>query len=284
LVTDSTGVLRVGNGTTTDTTYAQLYYRYADDKYYSDAEFTTEVNPTGALTKWDTIEETVDYVHWTNAVFSTIEFTNTEHYIPLADGNYINAEGNYVETIPSGGALGVAYSIMNGHGDEVVVDASDDVWFGAERAGWWGYAKIEDIRPVGLNWYAWLDMSTFTTDKPEGYETTRTGLRLWDVQINSLEPLMTRDEEENINDQGILKYNKAKHRAESLPLPSVDGSTIVANQNDDGKWEYTWQQPQSGIFTFANMAAYNAYTGTIPDNSLVVIEDETGYVMSEDAE
>ena len=38
------------------------------------------------------------------------------------------------------------------------------------------------------------------------------------------------------------------------------------------------------IFTFANMAAYNAYTGTIPDNSLVVIEDETGYVLSEDVE
>ena len=76
VVTDCNGTIRVGNGDKTDTTYTDIYY--ADDKWYSDAELTTEVTVEGTLTAWNSIEETEDYTHYTNAVFSKIDWSTTE--------------------------------------------------------------------------------------------------------------------------------------------------------------------------------------------------------------
>lgn len=291
LVTDSTGVLRVGNGTTTDTTYASLYYRHADDKYYTDSEFTTEVTPNGALTKWDSVEKTVDYIYWTNAVFSTIEFTNTEITYVISNSHWINSakvSATTGEVITPEGTRGEQIEFYNSPLSQVY---NGYLYGNPNNSGFrritgvtynendphyptWSYGEIiTQVSDPEL----WAALNSLTFSNYPIYYSAYTNV------ANSLEPLLTRDEEENINAEGILKYNKDKHRAESLPLPSVDGSTIVANSNN-GKWEYSWQQPQSGIYTFANMAAYNAYTGNIPANSLIVIEDETGYVMSEDAE
>lgn len=76
LVTDNTGTLRVGTGTGTNTTYTDLYY--ANSKYYTDSTLTTEVEPSGVMTSWDTYETTDTYEHWTNAVWTTISFTTAE--------------------------------------------------------------------------------------------------------------------------------------------------------------------------------------------------------------
>lgn len=75
LVTDSDGTLRVGTGTGADTVYQNIYWDNDTEKWYSDAALTTEVSPTGTLTSWDTLEELGDVLHYTNAVFTVINFT-----------------------------------------------------------------------------------------------------------------------------------------------------------------------------------------------------------------
>lgn len=277
MVADNNGIVKVGTGTPTDTTYPVLYFNKTDSEYYTDIEDpATLVTPSGAMTRWSSVEDTDEYTKWTNAVFSTIEFINTEHFIPLADGNYINANGDYVETVPSGGALGVAYSIWNGHGSEVIVDSSDDVWFGAEQSGWYGYAKIADIRPVGLSWYAWLDMSTFTTTKPDGYETTRTGLRLWDVVTDSLEPLTTREDSANMADQGLTKWNSSGNKIDTV-APPVSEAYLKFTPGTG----YQWETPQAGVFHYATEAAYLADAANVPVDSVVIIDEYDNFVYGE---
>ena len=76
LVTDCDGVLRVGDGNTTDTTYTDLYLH--NNLYYTDSAFTTQVTPSGVMTKWDDYEITDDYKYWKNAVFSVITFPSLQ--------------------------------------------------------------------------------------------------------------------------------------------------------------------------------------------------------------
>lgn len=76
LVTDNTGTARVGTSVGSDTTYADIYL--ASNKWYTDAELTTEVQPVGDLMSWDSAEETADYVHYVNAIFTAFNYTSTE--------------------------------------------------------------------------------------------------------------------------------------------------------------------------------------------------------------
>ena len=75
LVTDSNGTLRVGTGTGANTTYANIYWDDVTNKWYSDSALTTEVTPTGTLTSWQSLETLGDVKHYTNAVFTVINFT-----------------------------------------------------------------------------------------------------------------------------------------------------------------------------------------------------------------
>lgn len=277
MVADNNGIVKVGTGTPTNTTYPILYFNKADSEYYTDIEDpSTLVTPSGAMTRWDSVEDTDEYTKWTNAVFSVIDFVNTEHYIPLTDGNYVNAAGEYIETVPSGGSIGAAYTIMNGHDNIVIVDSSDDVWFGAEQGGWYGYAKIIDIRLVGSSWYAWLNMSTFTTTKPDGYETTRTGLRLWDVEVDSLEPLTTREDSANMADQGLTKWNSTGNKIDTV-APPVSEAYLKFTPGTG----YQWETPQAGVFHYATEAAYLADAANVPVGSAVVIDEYDNYVYGD---
>lgn len=74
MVTDADGTMRVGTGTGTNTTYANIYWDDDTEKWYSDAALTTEVTPTGTLTSWESLEHLGDIKHYTNAVFTQITF------------------------------------------------------------------------------------------------------------------------------------------------------------------------------------------------------------------
>ena len=93
LVTDSDGTLRVGTGTGADTVYSNLYWDNDTEKWYSDSALTTEVSPTGTLTSWDTLEEIGDVLHYTNAVFTVINFTGLVPLLARDESTNMNADG-----------------------------------------------------------------------------------------------------------------------------------------------------------------------------------------------
>ena len=79
VVVDSTGTLRIGTGTGTDTTYATITYDASTNKWYTDIEDpTTEVTPNGNLTSWATKTEEPTYTTYTQAVFTVIDKTSLQ--------------------------------------------------------------------------------------------------------------------------------------------------------------------------------------------------------------
>ena len=166
LVTDSDGTLRVGTGTGSTTSYADIYWDDVTEKWYSDSALTTEVSPVGTLTSWVSLEIIGDVKHYTGAVFTQINFTG-------------------------------------------------------------------------------------------------------------LVPLLARDEDTNLDDGAIMKWNGTDLIAETIPNPTANGEVLANGTNG-----YEWV-PQSKNFVFATMADYTAAASTVPDGSLVVIENETDYLIGE---
>lgn len=173
IVTDKDGVARVGDVTGTRTTYADLYFVTADNKYYTDEAHTTEVTPQGSLIKWDTKEKTEDGWHWTNAIFVVISSLNP-----------------------------------------------------------------------------------------------------------ALEPLATRKEASDMNDQGLVKWNTTGKKLDTLPLPTINGQKLVATVTPDPldpsaapTITYGWggtQEPST--FIFDTVEDYEA--------ALLIPEGQTGYIPS----
>ena len=90
IVTDCTGTVRVGHGAKTDTTYANLYYH--NNKYYTDAAYTTQVTPSGVLTGWTERDEDSDgNVHYTNAVFSVVDWSKAEPLLTRSEATNMTA-------------------------------------------------------------------------------------------------------------------------------------------------------------------------------------------------
>jgi len=166
LVTDSDGTLRVGTGTGSTTSYADIYWDDVTEKWYSDSALTTEVSPVGTLTSWVSLEIIGDVKHYSGAIFTQINFTG-------------------------------------------------------------------------------------------------------------LVPLLARDEATNLDDGAIMKWNGTDLIAETIPNPTANGQVLANGTNG-----YEWV-PQPKNFVFATMADYTAAASTVPDGSLVVIENETDYLIGE---
>lgn len=135
VVTDGDGTLRVGTGVGTETTYNDIYFDSAADKWYTDIEDpTSEVTPSGSLVEWASVSESGTVTHYVNAVFKAIDFSQ-----------------------------------------------------------------------------------------------------------GTLEPILTREEDADLNDQGLLKYNHASEKADTLPLPT-DGKFLKGNVTG-GAVSYSWEEP-----------------------------------------
>lgn len=81
IVVDCTATARIGNVAPSETTYTDIYLSKSDGKWYSDDTLTTEVTPNGDLTAWSSSDDTEDYKHYADAVFTVYSYTDTQ---PLA--------------------------------------------------------------------------------------------------------------------------------------------------------------------------------------------------------
>ena len=111
------------------------------------------------------------------------------------------------------------------------------------------------------------------------------------TNFNNAEAILTRDEETNLNDQGLLVWDADDTEAKTLPLPTNDEDELVPTFVPDdpsvpevGKWTYSWQAKKAGVYTFATMADYETYAAShnIPDGSRIIIENEDTIVKSKE--
>ena len=297
VVVDCEGILRVGDGTKDNDIYPNIYYNTVNGKWYKDAACTIEEEVIGTLTAWDSREETGDVIHYTNAVFTTViwqELSNTYYKAHQKDD-------------PVGGV--VAFTPIDQCRDCGQTLVSECVEFfinGIDRCEYTTSARVgyhPTVGPVIEVCGAWrayaltqfcfhaadipvIDTcSTIQVLDPSDVTVCACPLIIsrYSNAVDSLEPLLTRDEANCMNNQGLIYWDCTGNKAKTLPLPTCDEQTLTACING-GTLDYCWKDKQAGNYTFASMACYEAYAAThnIPLNSTINIQDEETYLKVEE--
>ena len=297
VVVDCEGILRVGDGTKDNDIYPSIYYNTVDGKWYKDAACTIEEDVIGTLTAWDSREEIDDVIHYTNAVFTTViwqELSNTYYKAHQKDD-------------PVGGVVAFTPITQCRDCGQTMVDECVEFFInGIDRCEYTTSARIGHHPTVGPvievcgAWRAYtLSQWCFRAADIPVIDTCNT-LPVFDPSevsvydcpliisrysnaVDSLEPLLTRDEVNCMNNQGLIFWDCTGNKAKTLPLPTCDEQVLTACISG-ATTGYRWQDKQAGNYTFASMACYEAYAAThnIPENSTINIENEETYLKVEE--
>lgn len=221
------------------------------------------------------------------------------------EGNFITLRANNQQAMTPQELSGVLINNTDGQGNIVAIVTDKD-----------GVARVGDVtgtRTTYAKLYLVVSTGKYYTDDTYTTEVSPTGTLIkWDtyektedetlgtieawtnaifVTISSLnpdlEPLATRKESADMNDQGLVKWNDNGAKLDTLPLPTVNGQKLVAtvtpdplDPSADPTITYGWggtQEPST--FRFATVEAYNAallipegQAGYIPDGSIILID------------
>lgn len=288
LVSDNTGTLRVGTGTGTQTTYANLYYVTDTNKYYTDAEYTTEVTPQGALKSWASVELTDDGKHWTDAVFETLDYTTQKStwYIDAGTAYYAEVTGiGYL--YPS--RITPLSTVPAGTKDTSIVSEVTSFNFVAHESGLYitnnGGSKVYNAY---INTYDGGKYIVRQGSEIEGAAAaeilangTFTGLKnasvvKYDTVVSTLVPLLARNETADMTDNALIKWDNANEKAVTIPAPNSEAYLKYDAENG-----YSWETPQAGVFHYATEAVYLADAANVPIGSAVVIDEYDNFVYGE---
>ncbi len=243
VVADNYGIVRVGTGTPTNTTYPTLYFKKSDSKYYTDiADPTTEVTPAGALTRWDDVEDTEDYTKWTNAVFSVVDFskTTTTNYVKIGaiyyDYNIVEATPTGTET--EGHIIDAVYGIADydEYTTGVVKSYNDKVYVLLTKSN----ADRTVVEVTGVDGDDFVGTVTLDDDLYEEiYDNGTTlldngpfnlgTLTSFSVTESTLEPLTTRADAVDMADQGLTKWNNTGKKIDTIATPTASEQILTAN-------------------------------------------------------
>lgn len=230
------------------------------------------------------------------------------------EGNFITLRANNQQAMGLQELSGVLINNTDGLGNIVAIVTDKD-----------GVARVGDVtgtRTTYAKLYLVVSTGKYYTDDTYTTEVTPQGTLIkWDTyekiedetlgtieawtnaifvvisSLNpSLEPLATRKEVADMNDQGLVKWNTTGKKLDTLPLPTINGQKLVAtvtpdplDPSADPTITYGWggtQEPATFRFaTYADLqtalAIPEGQAGYIPSGSLVVIEDEENYLMGD---
>lgn len=166
-----------------------------------------------------------------------------------------------------------------------------------------GTAKGEDTEytniaydPSTKKWYEWDDgelgdeveldnasITSWTNKRTEGSYTVYDSITLTAIDKTSLVPLLGRSEEEDLDDNSLLKWDAEKQIAVKVGLPD-SSNQVLESKVEDGKVSYNWVDASSFVF-IGTREEYDerkqipkGEPGFISDSSLVIITDEPTYL------
>ncbi len=196
---------------------------------------------------------------------------------------------------PSGMATGEFTGIISHN-----YNGTDNLAFGSGNDGQFrlGHASGTDTTYTEIyykdnKWYSSIDpeveetvsgeLTSYDSKAIDGDYTKYTNAVFTVFNYSSLQPALTREEETDIVNNALLKFNRTTHRAEDIAIPTASEQVLTAVVDPGTSCvSYSWNDKQPGIYCFATMAAYNAYTGNIPVGSQVVIAECNGYIQAEE--
>ena len=261
-----------------------------------------------------TIAETLD-VTGTTRIGGDLYVSGTSH---IVDEEHISTTGDLV-TLRQNAEAGllpgqVSGLIINNYKEDeqhnpvdlaLVTDETGTLRVGTGSGVSTDYTKIA-WKEADAKWYSYDDTDpddiqyTLMNPQPQGTVTDYTGKTEKDpytlyatatftvIDKTTLEPILTRDEEANLADQAILKWDATGTKAKTLPLPTINGQKLVGTVTVDDTdplnpittYGYQWGGTSDpSVFRFATVEAYNTalaipegQTGYIPDGSIILIE------------
>lgn len=266
LVSDNTGVVRVGTGTPASVVYAVLYFDKTTEKYYTDIEDpSSEVTPVGALTSWASKDDTTDYIEYTDAAFSVIDYSSLEPLLTRDEANGMtdkglirwDAEGSKAKTIavPTLDEQTLTSHITPGATTTVYTDGTsyydNDFTVATEPEGTAGTPHtIGDFAEYNGHWYEKGGSSIYY----EASSFTGTGTLVEDEDLI-----------QELNGVTFTQFYSVAYTA-------------------DATVSYAWTDKLPGTFIFATLADYETYEAThnVPIGSQIIIENETDYVYGDE--
>lgn len=214
------------------------------------------------------------------------------------EGNFITLRANNQQAMGLQELSGVLINNTDGLGNIVAIVTDKD-----------GVARVGDVtgtRTTYAELYLVVSTGKYYTDDTYTTEVSPQGTLIkWDtyekiedetlgtieawtnaifVTISSLnpdlEPLATRKETADMNDQGLVKWNSTGEKLDTMPLPTINGQKLVATVTPDPldpsaapTITYGWggtQEPST--FIFDTVEDYEA--------ALLIPEGQTGYISS----
>lgn len=265
LVTDSDGTLRVGTGVGTTTLYNDIYWDDDTSKWYSDAELTTEVTPTGNLTSWGSVETLGDVKHYTDAVFTVASFSDLVPLLGRDEDSNLNDQG-----------------LMKWDADDYIAKTIDMPTTD-------GQVLINKVSPASSTTVYYEDAypTAFYNDDFTSYSGTPSGTAGTPSSVGLFY---------TINDDWYKKNGTGDYL---LVTSFTDTGTAVTDptliqQLDETTFfefyevtytvaasrDYGWEVIPHN-YVFATMADYQAVASSIPNGSMVIIQDETNYLIGD---
>lgn len=106
---------------------------------------------------------------------------------------------------------------------------------------------------------------------------------------NATKPIVCSQEFSCFHNNDLLVFDKANNKVTNAVRPNINGTTLVAQLDSNNCVIYCWKQAAASVFRYTTLACAQAALniaegcdGYVPDNSIVVIDCETGYVTGED--
>lgn len=222
------------------------------------------------------------------------------------EGNFLTLRANNQQAMGLQELSGVLINNTDGLGNIVAIVTDKD-----------GVARVGDVTGTKTTYaklYLVVSTGKYYTDDTHTTEVTPQGTLIkWDtyektedetlgtieawtnaifITISSLnpalEPLATRKEAADMNDQGLVKWNTTGKKLDTIPLPTINGQKLVGTVTVDDTdplnpvttYGYQWSGTSDpSVFRFATVEAYKAallisegQPGYIPDGSIILID------------
>ena len=232
-------------------------------------------------------------------VSGTVHSVDQEEVV--ADGDTITLRANNNLPLATGQVSGIVVNKYNGTDDLTVATGND----GTLRVGTAAGTDTEYTN-IALNhtdgkYYTWAgDVYTLLDPQPSGNMTAWTGKNVVGgytryatatftvVDTTTLAPLATRDEEENMNDGGVVVWDSDTISMKTVPLPTNNAQALVSKWTEDPDTHivtkgYEWKSNVGGggLAFVGTRAEYEVaklipegQDGYIGPQTLVTITDE----------
>lgn len=226
----------------------------------------------------------------------------------VADGDTITLRANNNLPLGEGNVSGIVVNKYNGTDDLTVATGNDGTLrVGTARGTDTPYTNIALKHSDGKYYTFEGDVYTLLDPQPNGNMTAWTGKEevqgytryatatFTVIDTTTLSPIATRDEEENMNDGGVVVWDGASTSMKTVPLPTNNAQALVSKWTEDPNTHvitkgYEWKSNVGGggLAFVGTRAEYEVaklipegQDGYIAPQTLVTITDEDDFITGE---